>query len=193
MGRPLLTNSFDGAFFYPKVITPLATALDIVHPNWVTFACIGCKVMVLLNTALLHPVLVLFWGVLERTLDCLDGEIARIHQKQSALGHWMDKISDLVFKLLQLAQLLHLLLERSMCSPGAAATTLVLIGAVAVPWALDLYDGAIQLDMNTPRDSRFIWIEDNGTLLVFVLPAIIGSFARDCGFGCGGGVAVAAA
>lgn len=176
MGRPLLAGSFDGSFFYPCLVTPVAAVVKI-HPNLITLACILCKLVVLRAMVQLQPLPLLVWGVLERYLDCLDGEVARVHDMKSRLGHYLDKISDMVFKVCQTLIMLRLVLWHGAACPDGAAAALAMMAFVLVPWGLDVRDGLIRSDMHTPADGRFIYIEDNGTVFVFILPTIIGSFA----------------
>lgn len=78
-----------------RVLMPLAKQLNL-SPSWFTLAglLIGLAAVTLL--ALGQPVWALALWALNRVIDGLDGEIARMHNRQSDLGGYFDIMADLV-------------------------------------------------------------------------------------------------
>ena len=96
-GDPLVW-SFDQVVFYPKCVDPFVPHCQHIHPNWITLLNVLVKWFAFIAIVEWSPWGLLFWGTLERFLDCLDGRVARRFNKSSTFGHWMDKSTDLVFR-----------------------------------------------------------------------------------------------
>ena len=62
-----------------------------VHPNYITLVGFLTNFLLLSNIAPSHKVLVL---VINRILDCLDGEVARKCDMKSKFGSYLDAVSD---------------------------------------------------------------------------------------------------
>ena len=62
-----------------------------VHPNYITLVGFLTNFLLLSNIAPSHKVLVL---VINRILDCLDGEVARKCDMKSKFGSYLDTVTD---------------------------------------------------------------------------------------------------
>lgn len=174
MGRPLVANSFDAWVTYPLVykLTPYVD----VHPNYVTLLCIVFKVLCLAQSWAFPDGFDAFWfGVwmtMERLTDCLDGEIARYYKRQSKVGHYMDKVSDVCFRYSGVAILCYRLAP-ILPNPWALLTLLLCLSLPGVYVYEAFVTKRIKEDMNTPADSWAIYVEDNATLLCVALPWLL--------------------
>ena len=65
-----------------------------VHPNVITFTGFLLNFVLLSSVSPNYKILVV---VMNRLLDCLDGEVARKCDKKSVMGSYMDSISDILF------------------------------------------------------------------------------------------------
>lgn len=110
MGAFILKYSVDG-YFIPPICNLLVPLCRNIHPNWITLLCMLAKVWVVL--AIWDRILldVFVASILERILDCLDGEVARHYQKCSKWGHCLDKYSDVLFRFAQTSMALQLAFE----------------------------------------------------------------------------------
>jgi len=82
--------------FKDDVGTPLARRLSRVHP--ITISLIGLIVALLAAWSAyrqLYPAAFALW-ILNRTLDGLDGLLARLHNKQSDFGGYVDILTDFI-------------------------------------------------------------------------------------------------
>ena len=97
MGRPLI-KSYDSLITYP-IIRSIVDNFKDIHPIYITIANIFIKILSLiyLNNFNIIPLFITL--ILERFLDCLDGEVARKFNKCTNLGHYMDKYSDVIYRL----------------------------------------------------------------------------------------------
>lgn len=83
-----------------RLMTPLAEALfTAVHPNWISFVALLAGI-----TAAWAVWQQLYWWGLafwaaNRILDGLDGVVARVHQKQSDFGGYLDLMLDYIIYL----------------------------------------------------------------------------------------------
>ena len=170
MGNPLIP-SFDSLVFYPRVVIPSAKYFSNVHPNWITLVNCGVKWLAFCAVLSWSPCALLCWGALERYLDCLDGVVARKFNKGSTLGHWLDKTTDLVYRWASAGAGLCVsapLLAQDVLAPGSLVLVCVALPGIYV-W--DAYNGNI-VDGNTTDKSIAIYVEDNATLLVVLLPLL---------------------
>lgn len=168
MGNPLIP-SFDSLVFYPHVVVPSAKYFSNVNPNWITLFNCGIKWLAFCAVLSWSPWALLFWGALERYLDCLDGVVARKFNKSSTLGHWLDKSTDLVYRWASAGAGLYAsapLLAQDVLAPGSLMLVCVALPGIYV-W--DAYKGNI-VDGNTTEKSLAIYVEDNATLLAVLLP-----------------------
>ena len=176
MGRPLLPNSFDAWVTYPVVyrITPFAD----VHPNWITAVCIVFKLLCLAETwdypEGFDGLRFAAWMTMERLTDCLDGEVARHFSRQSKVGHYLDKVSDVCFRYTGVGILVWRLFPFLWAANAWAFATLLL--CLSLP-GVYVYEACVSQrikgDMNTPADSWAIYVEDNATLLCAALPWLL--------------------
>ena len=168
-GDPLLHYSFDDLVFYPKCVDPFVPYCKNIHPNWITLLNIFVKWFALMSVLEWNPWGLLVWGTLERWLDCLDGRVARRFNKTSFIGHWMDKVSDLIYRWSSAGIAVWLsvpLLKQDLVAPGALISVCIACPALYV---YDGYHGRI-VDGNTTRESIAIYLEDNATLLCLLFP-----------------------
>ena len=169
MGRPQ-SVSFDSVCMYPA-LGYLVPYLSWVHPNWIPMACIGCNLpsLLLLTIPLVHPWAMFAWLALERILDCLDGEIARVHQKTSQLGHYLDKYSDVLFRIGMVSQCSRIAMA---VSSASCAWWCLVMGTIWCPlvYVLDGIRFGFRSDWECNRDGLAIYVEDNASILCVALP-----------------------
>lgn len=170
-GDPLLSHSFDELVFYPKCVDPFVRYFRNVHPNYITLFNVFIKYKAFLSVLAWSPWGLLFWGTVERWLDCLDGRVARRFNKLSTFGHWFDKVTDLIFRWMSAVCAVWMclpLLWQDILAPG----TLIVV-CVACPgvYVYDGWRGRI-VNGNTREDALAIYLEDNATLLCLLLPML---------------------
>ena len=87
----------DKALRAPKkrLLEPLARRLGRVSPTALTLAGFGVGVMAAVAAALSQTWIALGLWLLNRTLDGLDGELARARAKQTDFGGYLDIMADL--------------------------------------------------------------------------------------------------
>ena len=79
------------------VMVPLARHLfGSVHPNVISFVAMGVGVVTIVAILNQLYVIGLVLWLLNRVLDGLDGVIARVHDKQSDFGGYLDLLLDFV-------------------------------------------------------------------------------------------------
>lgn len=98
--KPMLVDGVVGYYFMRPVtlrITSLLAGLPI-RPNHVTLFCMGLGIAGAAMVAAALSPLVMQLGMLlyfaAATLDCVDGELARLKHEGSHLGAWLDTLSD---------------------------------------------------------------------------------------------------
>ena len=109
---------------------------------------------------------------LERVLDCLDGEVARYYHKCTSIGHYLDKYSDLVYRICMCYQTLKICIYAKYYS---ISWIILLICSTLFP-SLYIYDysiGKITGDFINSRDSKSILVEDNATIICILLPILV--------------------
>jgi len=102
----------------------------------------------------------------------LDGEVARYYNKCTVVGHYLDKYSDVFFRLTMVKSCL----EISLLAPYFTIWSfLLIIGCLACPgvYVYDYLKGNITSDMIADKSCRSLILEDNATLLCFILPFLI--------------------
>jgi phosphatidylglycerophosphate synthase len=100
-------NVMPGSFFdlvtsrfVSKPLVPLLAALGVRNPNMVTLSSfvvllLACVLLILLDMErVAHRVLVVLTIEASFTLDCADGQLARMLKKASVFGAWLDKYLD---------------------------------------------------------------------------------------------------
>ncbi len=170
MGRPL-TNSFDRYITYPVIYNYIGYFKNI-HPVLITFMCIITKYLSMICLANKAPVWLTIFLTGERILDCLDGEVARYYHKCSSFGHYLDKYSDVVFRLSMTYQTMSICLYANYYS----LCWFILFGCTLLFPGLYVYDysqGKITSNFENCQDSYSIILEDNATLICFILPVLI--------------------
>ncbi len=78
-----------------RVLMPIAKHLN-VSPSWFTLVGLIIGLLAVTLLALDEPMWALVLWALNRIIDGLDGEIARMHDRQSDLGGYFDIMADLV-------------------------------------------------------------------------------------------------
>ena len=178
MGNPLIP-SFDSCIFYPHIVVPSAKYFANIHPNLITIFNCYIKWLAICAVVSWNPWALLFWGSIERYLDCLDGVVARKYNKHSMVGHWLDKGTDLIYRWLSAAAGVYgsvPLLSQDTVAPGCLILVCVALPGIYV-W--DAYKGNI-VHGNTSVQSIAIHIEDNATLLCVLLPFMQGWILSRC-------------
>lgn len=83
-----------------RLLTPLAgTAFSSIHPNWVSVIALGVGLGSVVAILGQWYWLGLGLWALNRSLDGLDGLIARVHHKQSDFGGYLDLFLDFIIYL----------------------------------------------------------------------------------------------
>ncbi len=170
MGRPQI-DSVDKYITYPIVYSFVPYFKDI-HPIYITIACIVSKYFSILLLYSQYPFLLSFVLLTERGLDCLDGEVARYYNKCTLIGHYLDKYSDVVFRLIMTKICLEISLTASYFN---ISCLLLFLGCLMCPgvYVFDYLKGNIKSDMNTNPMCVSLVLEDNATLLCFIIPILI--------------------
>lgn len=90
-----------------KILAPIAAGLSHVHPTVITFFSLGCGLIAAgLAWQQWSGWSAFFWAV-NRLTDGLDGTMARLQQKQSDLGGYLDILADFtIYALLPIALVL---------------------------------------------------------------------------------------
>ena len=167
MGRPKIT-SFDSLITYPfvKKTVPYFTT---VHPNWITLVCIYIKYVSIVALSELQLDLLAAYMILERYLDCLDGEVARTYHKTSQIGNYLDKYSDLVYRIYMILYCVYyssILMTPSVYWILLSSLTLICPLLYLLDWKNGLFDSS----MDCSGHGVAIYLEDNASLLCFLLP-----------------------
>lgn len=105
MPRTNTINPLDKmSYFIVDFIVPYLIKLN-VHPNLITLLGFIPIYFVYINIIYKRRLFAYFFGFINYTLDCLDGELARQSGKMSKLGGLLDSLHDLTsfFTLLYLA------------------------------------------------------------------------------------------
>lgn len=105
MPRTNTINPLDKmSYFIVDFIVPYLIKLN-VHPNMITLLGFIPIYFVYINIISKKRLFAYFFGFINYTLDCLDGELARQSGKMSKLGGMLDSLHDLTsfFTLLYLA------------------------------------------------------------------------------------------
>lgn len=170
MGKPLV-RSFDSLITYPllKYFLPL---FKFIHPIYITLLNIYIKFLSIYYLNILNVPKIFFFFSSERLLDCLDGMVARKYNKCSKIGHYLDKYTDLIFRI-------------SLCSICWKIVYLyntyniywyiLVIFNIICPgvYILDYINNNINKNLETGLNTYSIYLEDNATLLCFILPWVV--------------------
>ena len=170
---PPKTASIDKYITYP-MINHLVPYLSWLHPTVITLIGIGSKVkaLTLLKVPLTHPYLLCFWMVVERLLDCLDGAVARYYQKNSRSGHYLDKYSDLIYRLGMIALLIMVLTSRPTYSITWVTILILLVGMPLV-YLFDYNRYGFNPKMETLEHGWSIFLEDNAMVVSVIVPLLL--------------------
>ncbi|MES1913575.1 MAG: hypothetical protein MHM6MM_005760 [Cercozoa sp. M6MM] len=110
-----------------RLLRPFALASVGVSPNTITLVSGACGVVCAACCWNNSPVFALFWWVLNRILDGLDGTVARITKRQTDFGGHLDILVDFsVYALVPLA--LAACASFSAPTSGAAVSLLLSVG-----------------------------------------------------------------
>lgn len=167
MGRPKIT-SIDSLVVYP-LVEQTVQYYQLIHPNWITMVCIVTKYQALLSLQSLALWQLMFWMLTERYLDCLDGEVARYYNKTSQLGNYLDKYSDVLYRLCMVKHCLY----HSYSLFVLNTTWFAFVGLTLLCpllYVIDYRRGLLSKNMECSGRGIAIYLEDNATLLCFVLP-----------------------
>jgi len=176
MGRPKLYLSFDSLITYPMLVVPAVPHFSHVHPIEITVVNFVFKFLSLYAMINEHFFLLFIFSIVERWLDCLDGEVARVFSKTSRLGHLMDKGSDFLFRWFTAIYLVFTYVHSFPVAPVATSVLILLCVGCPGLYVYDAWHGHIE-DGNTKRTGVSIYLEDNATLLCFVQPLLLWAIA----------------
>jgi len=175
MGRPLVFG-FDKVFFYP-LIYKLVPFLSWVHPNIITLIGIYFKYLAIIQLGEgryddYNMIILCTYMLGERICDCLDGEIAREYNKETMIGHYLDKIGDNIYWTYMTFWCSFFIYQKF--NPGNIYwwVLTLLTGYVPLGLYLDIRNGVKQ-SLETSKNSWHIYIEDNGCSFPFLLPYLI--------------------
>lgn len=166
-----LTPSIDMYATYP-LVRRASRHLSLVHPNYITALCIFFKYCSIytLQQLQLEPLVILM--LIERFLDCLDGEVARRYQKCSRIGHCLDKYSDVAFRL----AMIYYCLYYSVVLFQLSVYWFLLVGLTLwcpFIYILDYRRGALGSDLECSSQCWAVYIEDNAVAFCFILPWLL--------------------
>ena len=170
MGVPLI-SSFDSLITYPCIEHHLFLFKHI-HPILITLGNIYFKYRCLFDIQYLNYISLGKNLFMERYLDCLDGLVARKYNKCTTLGHYMDKYSDVVFRVIMSYQCINIAYQYYALSYYWFAFVSLLVSCPGA-YLLDYYKGHINSNMIVPKYSYSIYIEDNASLLCIFLPYLL--------------------
>ena len=91
-----MLEKYIGKYYQRSLVLPVATLCQRLklHPNTVTFVACLSGLMIPIAIATQHLLIALILLLFSGYLDTLDGALARLRQKQSALGTVLDIICD---------------------------------------------------------------------------------------------------
>lgn len=172
MGAPEI-DSIDKYITYP-LIKKYIYLFSNIHPITITLYCIGFKTwsIYLLQTIYPNHYLLGFTLTLERLLDCLDGEVARHYKKTTQLGHYLDKYSDLVYRIGMCYYCLVILVN----TPIWNIYSYILFILIMLCPSLYLYDyksGYLSNSLVCNPKGIAILLEDNATIICLLLPILL--------------------
>lgn len=171
MGKPLI-QSFDSIIMYPFCIEPVLKYCKNISPTHITIANLLFKYLALYTTVQQMYFGLFLFSCIERWMDCLDGAVARRYDKISHVGHYLDKISDLMYRWITAIYLLYFYTFDFMTAPFEISLVILLcIGCPAV-YVYDAYKGHI-VDGSTKNTGYAIYVEDNATLLCLIQPLLL--------------------
>ena len=170
MGRPLIT-SFDSIITYP-IVTKIVPYFRYIEPTIITIYCIFTKYITIYLLGNNATLLLFVFILLERILDCLDGEVARIYNKCSKFGHYLDKYSDVIYRIYMLYYCVKMCLMYYSCNiPYLILISLTIICPLC--YIIDYQNGVLTSDLISNRNGYSIYVEDNATIVCFILPLIV--------------------
>lgn len=171
MGVPQI-KSIDKYLTYPLIKKYLLNNFVNIHPINITLYCIIVKILSLYILDNKNVILLGILLLIERILDCLDGEVARKYNKCSELGHYMDKYSDVLFRIGMIYYGIVYLLN--LISWNIYAYILWL-NIIILPscYLYDYINGYLKNNLICNTKGIAIIVEDNATLLCFLLPYLL--------------------
>lgn len=173
MGTPK-SESIDKYITYP-LMQKILIFFKNIHPIYITSLCIITKIysIYLLNYFTVNTFYLLtFFLFLERGLDCLDGEVARHYNKCTKIGHYMDKYSDLFFRIGMIYTCLNHILTAHVWSIYTYIFSSLLVSLPGV-YVIDYFRGMLSNDLVCDSRGIAIIVEDNATIICFLLPYLL--------------------
>ena len=170
MGSPKI-KSFDSIVMYP-MLRHILYLFKNIHPNWITLICIIFKCLAIQALDNLHLFKLSIFMLIERVLDCLDGEVARRFKKTSRLGNYLDKYSDVIYRIFMIYYCSKYIITLFSFNIYWVVL-LVLTFLCPLVYILDWKNGLLDSQLECRGDGVAIYLEDNSTLLCFILPYIL--------------------
>lgn len=170
MGRPL-TKSVDMYITYP-LVEKIAERCENVSPMSITVLCIVMKILSIYSIYENEIVKLCIYLIMERILDCLDGEVARLYNKCSVLGHYVDKYSDLLYRIAMIYSILEYIIYRVNVN---IYTYILLYLTILLPstYILDSITGNLDYKLICKKTGYAIIVEDNATIICILLPYLL--------------------
>jgi len=170
MGRPLIKYCADNYIAYPLADKCIPWC-EYIHPNYISILCCIFKYYGIVYMYSTNYIILGLCIFIERLLDCLDGEVARVYDKRTRIGHYIDKYSDVVCRVITI-----------LCGIDIGLRENVLIDwfyyfymcSCLLPFLVYVYDirkGRVT-DMCISKECWSIYIEDNSILLSIIIPGM---------------------
>ena len=170
MGRPLII-SIDSLITYP-IVEKSVFIFENIHPIWITLVGFLFKYLsILYITTPLNYTYLMVCLLIERYIDCLDGEVARTFKKCTYIGHYLDKISDVIFRMFMIIRCLGIVYY----NPITIYTMILLSFTFLCPslYIADWYTGKMDHQLISNKNSYSILLEDNATIICILLPYLL--------------------
>lgn len=170
MGKAI-TPSIDMYVTYP-LVRRASRHLARVHPNYITALCIFFKYCSIYALSEFQLTSIPVFMLIERYLDCLDGEVARRYQKCSQLGHCLDKYSDVAFRV----AMMYYCLYYGVVLFQLSVYWFLLIGLTLwcpFIYVLDYRRGVFGSELECSQEGWAVYIEDNAVAFCFILPWLL--------------------
>ena len=174
MGVPK-SNSIDKYITYPLIRRGLFIFKNI-HPIYITLLCIMTKFFSLSLLNNFKPNKTIPLAILlttERILDCFDGEVARYYNKCTTFGHYLDKYSDLYFRLFMIYYNISYLSNTLLQWNIYAYILFILVISLPSMYVIDYINGKLKTNLVCDPNGIAIVVEDNATLICFFLPYLL--------------------
>ena len=170
---PLPTSKYSTDYYlYEFILNPIAKRICFISPNFITFIGLIVIIFIYLNLLYKSNIIIFIILILIRSiLDCLDGSVARICDKQSRFGVMFDILSDTLFNALLLIYIIYYFInKKGKYKVNFVQIILFIIGIITILFMLfnvynELIDNRskVNLYFNNYFDEFF---HDNSVILI---------------------------